>query len=196
MSPTEATTFIRDVLVDNIIMLCEIGNFDKIVIPCTPGNHGRTTPKKRFATGYKNSYEWMMYQDMKKIFKDYLKDYADKVEFITSQSDLIYVDFYDYTVRFGHGDHFNYQGGIGGITIPLKKWLMRMNAQFNADMTFIGNWHNILTEVTEDCMVNGSVIGTNSYSMAFGGQNRRPQQIFTLLDEKRGFTIRTHIDVT
>jgi len=85
MSPTEATTFIRDVLVDNIIKLCELGNFEKIVIPCTPGNHGRTTPKKRFATGYKNSYEWMMYQDMKKIFKDYLKEYSDKVEFVISQ---------------------------------------------------------------------------------------------------------------
>jgi len=109
---------------------------------------------------------------------------------------LIYLKFYDYTLRFGHGDHFSYQGGIGGITIPLKKWLMRMNAQFNADMTFIGHWHNILTDVTEDCMANGSIIGTNSYSMAFGGQHRRPQQIFTLLDKKRGFTIRTHIDVT
>jgi hypothetical protein len=196
MSPTEATTFIRDVLVDNIIRLCEDGNFDKIIIPCTPGNHGRTTTKKRFATGYKNSYEWMMYQDMKKIFKDYLKQYDNKVEFIISQSELVYIDFYDYTLRFGHGDHFSYAGGIGGITIPLKKWLMRMNAQYNADMTFIGHWHNILTEVTEDCMVNGSVIGTNSYSMAFGGQYRRPQQIFTLLDKKRGFTIRTHIDVT
>jgi hypothetical protein len=137
-----------------------------------------------------------MYQDMKKIFKDYLKEYSDKVEFVISQSELIYLNFYDYTLRFGHGDHFSYQGGIGGITIPLKKWLMRMNAQFNADMTFIGHWHNILTEVTEDCMANGSIIGTNSYSMAFGGQHRRPQQIFTLLDKKRGFTIRTHIDVT
>jgi hypothetical protein len=196
LSPTEATTFIREVLIDNIINLYDKGNFDKIIIPCTPGNHGRTTHKKRFATGYKNSYEWMMYQDMKKTFSSRLpKKYGDNIEFITSQNELIYLDVYDYKMRFGHGDHFKYGGGIGGITIPLKKWLMRMNEQIHADMTFLGHWHNILTEVTEDCMLNGSVIGANSYSMNFGGPSRNPQQIFTLLDKKRGFTIRTHIDV-
>lgn len=194
LSPTEATMVVKDLLVNGIKFLADNGNFKKIIIPCTVGNHGRTTKTKRFATAYKNSYEWMMYCDMKKIF-EYQGDKYDFVEFIIPKSEILHIKIYDKTIRFGHGDHFNFGGGIGGITIPLKKWLHRMNEQTKADMTFLGHWHNILTEVTEDCMLNGSVIGMNSYSKQFGGSNRPPQQIFALLDKDRGFTIRTHIDL-
>lgn len=193
LSPTEATMVVKDILVNGIKYLADNGGFKKIIIPCTAGNHGRTTKFKRFATGYKNSYEWMMYCDMKKIF-EYQGDAYSHIEFIIPKSEILHVKIYDKMIRFGHGDHFNYGGGIGGITIPLKKWLHRMNEQTKADMTFLGHWHNILTEVTEDCMLNGSVIGMNSYSKQFGGQNRPPQQIFAILDKRRGFTIRTHID--
>lgn len=197
LSPTEATTFVRNLLIQGIKYLADNGNFTKIIIPCTPGNHGRTTKYKKIGTGYKNSYEWMMYQDMKKIFNDYMDvKYKKLIEIHTSINELIYLDFYNrYTVRFGHGDHFKFAGGIGGLNIPLKKWLMRMNEQRKADMTFIGHWHQILLGVTEDCMINGSIIGMNSYSKTFGGINKPPQQIFTLLDKERGFTMRTPIDV-
>lgn len=198
MSPTEATTFVRNMLIQGIKYLVDEGKFKKIVVPCTPGNHGRTTKIKRISTGYKNSYEWMMYQDMKKIFSEYLpKKYGDVVEFHTSQTELVYIDFYDkYRVRFCHGDHFRYAGGIGGLNVPLKKWLMRMNEQNKADMTFMGHWHQILLGVTNDCMMNGSVMGMNAYSKGFGGKPEKPMQIFTLLDKERGFNMRTPIYLT
>lgn len=197
LSPTEATTLVRNLLISGIKYLVDNGNFKKIIIPCNYGNHGRTTKLKRFNTGHKNSYEWMMYQDMKKIFTEYLPEkYSKVVDIITSKNEYVYLDFYDeYTVRFCHGDHFRFAGGIGGLNVPLKKFLLRMNEQHKADMTFMGHWHQILLGVTEDCMINGSVMGINSYAMQFGGIPKPPQQIFTLLDKERGFTMRTPIDV-
>lgn len=197
MSPTEATTFVRNMLITGIKYLVDHGNFTKILVPCTPGNHGRTTKLKRISTGYKSSYEWMMYQDMKKIFSDYLPEkYSKIVTFHTSHSELVYLDFYNkYRVRFCHGDHFKFAGGIGGLNVPLKKWLMRMNEQNKANMTFMGHWHQMLLGVTNDCMLNGSVMGMNAYSKMFGGIPESPKQIFTLLDKERGFTMRTPIDL-
>lgn len=197
MSPTEATRYVKGILMDGITYLLDNGNFEKITIPCCRGNHGRTTDKKRFNTAADNSFEWMMYKDMQSDFERLAKRDSKfaRVEFIVPKSELTYIEVYGRIIRFGHGDHFKFAGGVGGITVPLKKWLYRMNEQRKAEMTFIGHWHSILTEVTEDCMCNGSIIGTNGYSMAFGGTPRPPQQIFTILDKDRGFTVREHIDV-
>lgn len=194
MSPTEATRYVKNILIDGICYLVDNGDFDKILIPCCRGNHGRTTAKKRFNTGAENSFEWMMYKDMQQEFKRLAERDSkfDIIEFVAPKSELVHIQVYDKIIRFGHGDHFKFGGGIGGLNIPLKKWLVRQNEQRRADMTFIGHWHEILTP-TSDCMVNGSVIGMNSYGMNFGGTPHEPQQIFTLLDSKEGFTIKCPI---
>lgn len=196
MSPTEATSFVKEILIEGIIKLVDNGNFEKIIIPCTPGNHGRTTVKKRFNTGYKNSYEWMMYNEMKNVFStSYIPEkYKNTVEFVISKSELVYIKVYDKVIRFGHGDHFSYGGGIGGINVPMLRWLTRINSQKHADMTFIGHWHQILTGPSSNAMVNGSVIGVNAYSMGFGAKED-PKQIFTLLVEDKGFSNITHMTV-
>lgn len=197
MSPTEATMYIKDVLITGIKFLVENGNFKEIIIPCTKGNHGRTTLMKRFSSAYKNSYEWMMYHDMDNIFKllaSTNKKYSI-VKFIIPKSELTYIKVYDKTIRFGHGDHFKYNSGVGGIAVPMQRWLNEINKQIHADMTFLGHWHNILLEPTFNCMMNGSIIGMSGFGASFGGANRPPQQIFTVLDNKRGFGIRAHVDV-
>lgn len=196
MSPTESTLFIKNILVSGIKYLVDNGNFKEIIIPCTPGNHGRTTIKKRFATGYKNSYEWMMYQDMKTIF-DTLSSANKKyniVKFIVNKAELTYISVYDKVIRLGHGDHFKFSGGVGGITPSMIKWLHNSNQQQYADMTFIGHWHNI-GEPVHNCMVNGCVIGISAYGIAVGGTNRPPQQIYTLLFSDGGFDEKFYIDV-
>jgi hypothetical protein len=197
MSPTEATLYIKNILISGIKYLVDNGNFKEIIIPCTPGNHGRTTIKKRFSTGYKNSYEWMMYQDMKTIF-DTLSSSNKKyniVKFIVNKSELTYITVYDKVIRFGHGDHFKFSGGVGGITPALMKWLHNSNTQTRADMTFIGHWHSI-GEPTYNCMVNGCVIGMSAYGIAVGGTNRPPQQIYTLLFSDGGFDEKYYINVS
>ena len=192
LSPTEATMGVRSCLMAGIKMLAEEGDLEEIVIPCCKGNHGRTSVRKKYSTGYKNSYEWMLYHDMKKIFEDW--GGFNNLTWHIPKSELTYVDVYDKKLRFGHGDHFRFIGGVGGVAVPLMKWLYRSNSftKVRADMTFIGHWHQQLKPAS-NCFINGAVIGYNSYAAGLGFIPEPPMQIFSLLDSERGFTINTPI---
>lgn len=192
LTPVEASLFVQELLIKGIKLLSEEGKFDKIIIPCTPGNHGRTTKKKRFTTGYKNSYEWLMYNNIQRMLKE--SGRYNNVELIIPESEFIYMDLFGYVNKFSHGDHFKYQGGIGGIEIPLKKWLLRENAVIKTDMSWIGHWHQYI--VLNKVRVNGALIGYNSYARAFGFEPEPPKMQFQLLDKKRGFTLNNPIILT
>jgi hypothetical protein len=192
LTPVEASLLIQSLLIKGIKLLAEDGKLKKIVIPCTPGNHGRTTKKKRYTTGYKNSYEWLMYNNIRDLFKA-IGGY-ENVEFIIPESEFIYMNLFGYVNKFSHGDHFKYQGGIGGIEIPLKKWVLRENAVIKTDMSWIGHWHQYI--VLNKVRVNGALIGYNSYARAFGFEPEPPKMQFQLLDKKRGFTLNNPIILT
>ena len=192
LTPVEASLFIQELLIKGVKLLAEDGKLSKIVVPCTPGNHGRTTKKKRFTTGYKNSYEWLMYNNIKSLFVA-IGGY-ENVEFIIPESEFIYLNLFGYINKFSHGDHFKYQGGIGGIEIPLKKWVLRENTVIKTDMSWIAHWHQYI--VLNKVRVNGSVIGYNSYARAFGFEPEPPKMQFQLLDKRRGFTLNNPIILT
>jgi hypothetical protein len=189
LTPPEASLFIQELLIKGIKFLAEDGNFKKIIIPCVPGNHGRTTKRKRYTSGYKNSYEWLMYNNIKKLFTA-IGSY-ENVEFIIPESEFIYLPLFGYINKFSHGDHFNYQGGIGGLEVPLKKWVLRENSVIKTDMSWIAHWHQYI--VLNKVRVNGCVIGYNSYARAYGFEPEQPKMQFQLLDKKRGFTLNNPI---
>ena len=192
LTPVQATLLIQELLIKGIKLLSEDGKLEKIIIPCVPGNHSRTTRKKRFTTGYKNSYEWLMYNNIKK----YLIDVGsfNNVEIIIPESEFIYLNLFGYVNKFSHGDHFNYQGGIGGLEVPLKKWILRENAVIKTDMSWIAHWHQYI--VLNKVRVNGSLIGYNSYARAYGFEPEPPKMQFQLLDKRRGFTLNNPIILT
>lgn len=192
LTPVQATLLIQDLLVKGIVYLSENGNFKSIKIPCIPGNHGRTTNRKRYTTGYKNSYEWLMYNNIKKMFSE--KETYENVEFIIPESEFIYLNLFGYINKFSHGDHFKYQGGIGGLEVPLKKWILRENAVIKTDMSWIAHWHQYI--VLNKVRVNGSLIGYNSYARAFGFEPEPPKMQFQLLDKRRGYTLNNPIILT
>ena len=192
LTPVQATLLIQELLVRGIKFLAEDGKFERILIPCAPGNHGRTTRRKRYTTGYKNSYEWLMYNNLKSLFTK-LGSY-ENVEFIIPESEFIYLDLFGYINKFSHGDHFNYQGGIGGLEVPLKKWVLRENAVIKTDMSWIAHWHQYM--VLNKVRINGSMIGYNSYARAFGFEPEPPKMQFQLLDPKRGYTLNNPIILT
>jgi len=192
LTPPEATLLIQELLVKGIKFLSEDGKLKRIIIPCVPGNHGRTTTRKRYTTGYKNSYEWLMYNNIKKLFDYYGRH--ENVEFIIAASEFIYLDLFSKINKFSHGDHFNYQGGIGGLEVPLKKWVLRENAVIKTDMSWIAHWHQYI--VLNKVRVNGSLIGYNSYARAFGFEPEPPKMQFQLLDKKRGYTLNNPIILT
>jgi hypothetical protein len=193
MSPTEASVFIESLLCDGIKFLSEEGEFKSIKIVMIRGNHGRTTAKKRFSTGYKNSYEYMMYTQIHKLFKYHLTGY-DNIEFIIPQSEYAYVDIYHTTNGFSHGDHFNYRGGVGGVVVPMMNWIYRRSKIIPADKHFIGHWHQRWS--LPSGVVNSSLIGYNAFAMGISAQPEPPQMELQLVDSKRGYTVSTPVILT
>lgn len=179
MTPIEAIMFVQSLLQSALEFYEKRGNFKRIIVPCNVGNHGRIHQKPRVSTGNRNSYEYMMYHQLKKTFKDH--------EFIIPDGMYTYVNIYDKLFRFFHGDHIKFQGGIGGLTVPLVKATMRADTQKKAYYNFMGHFHQ-LWEATSNTMVNGSLIGYNAYAQRIGATPEPPQQGLRIMDSKRGLT--------
>jgi hypothetical protein len=183
MSPIEGILYVQELLLKGIKTIAEQGNFDKVVVIATCGNHARTTDKQRNKNAASTSFEYFMYNNMMQVIA---KSGLSNVEFILSESEFIYYKVYDKMNKFSHGNHFNYQGGIGGIEVPIKKWLYREQVIAPFDMAFIGHWHTYI--VSNKVRVNGSVIGYNEFGRRCGFPPEPPQMQFQLLDKKRGYT--------
>lgn len=179
LSPTEATLLAQDVISSGIDFLLEHGDLEKIIIPCSYGNHGRTCTKRRHSTGAKNSYEWLMYHQLRLLYRD-----NPRVEFHVADGAHLYYEVYDWTLRFHHGDDVRYQGGVGGLTIPLRKATDSWNIGRHADFTIIGHWHQFFD--ANFAVVNGSLIGYNAFALGIKARYEAPAQGFFLIDRDRG----------
>lgn len=180
MSPTEAILWLQEELISGIVYLREELGCN-LYIPCNYGNHGRTTTKRRVATGAKNSYERALYQF---LAREVRAMGIEDVEFIIAEGDHVYMDVYGYTLRFHHGDNFSYSGGVGGIAPPLLRGVSRLESFRRADYTFIGHFHQYAD--FGSVMVNGSVIGYGTYSVKINAPYEPPQQAFCLIDSRHG----------
>lgn len=186
LSPLEATRMAKRMLMAGINYILENTSLN-LIIPCSVGNHGRNTKKMQASTGYKNNYEFMMYMDLSDIYEK-----NKRVKFHIPISDDCYVETLGYVNRFFHGNQIKYGGGIGGLSVPLIKYVHRKNQQQYADMNFLGHFHQLLYPTSDTC-VNGSLIGLSAYGYQLGFKPETPCQAYTLLDEKRGYTIKTPI---
>lgn len=184
LSPIEASILFQEVMIPILKMISEDGGFKKIKIICKVGNHSRTSRRKKYSTLVQNSYEYILYKNIKSHF-DAVGGY-NNLEFIIEKNEFTYIDIYDKLFRFSHGDHFNYRGGVGGVEIPMKTWLYKMNSTFDADMSCIGHWHRHL--VGNDYMVNASVKGFDAFAVSHGFSYEPATQQLQILDKKRGFT--------
>ncbi|GAC1604384.1 MAG: hypothetical protein NVS3B25_33610 [Hymenobacter sp.] len=189
LSPTEATRFAKRLLIAGLEFLLIHGKFTRLRVPCNPGNHGRTTGKMQLSNSYKMSYEWMMYQDLRDYFRD-----EPRLVFDIPESPFAYVRVYDKTLRGFHGEAVKYGGGIGGVAIPLLKYVGRIDQQRPADYNVLGHFHQFIQPAKNICM-NGSLIGFSPYAQKIGCTPEPPQQGFLLLDKLRGQTVRCPIHV-
>lgn len=149
---------------------------------CSYGNHGRDTMKPRAETGWRHSHEWAMYQRLARYFADH-----KTVRVITDKARDQYTDLFGFRIHGTHGDTTsNYQGGIGGITIPLRKSYATWQVLEPAYLHLTGHWHTQLD--LGDGLANGSIVGYNAYARSKSFRPEAPQQIFCLIDSKRGKT--------
>lgn len=186
LSPTETILWLLPRLEGGIRGLLKRLDLASIVVPCSYGNHGRTTQRKRVSTGYANSYEWLMYHNLAARLQD-----EKRVRFEITASEHQYVRVYDQVLHFHHGDSLNYQGGVGGIGIPLLKAVPQWDRTMQADVHCIGHFHQLRDYGR--AVVNGSLIGFNPFAQHIRAEFEPPQQALFYIDSKRGKVMNTSL---
>ena len=184
LSPQNAMLKSVQWIAAGIDMLLAHGGFDEIVIPCTGDNHGRTTIKKRISTQVDHSHTVVGYYMLKWHFET---KGENRVKFILPDGYFVTLNVYDKLVRFHHGDGIMYQGGVGGIHIPLRKAISQWNKAMPVYLDVLGHWHS--RQSAKDYVVNGSLIGYSPLSIAFKSDFEPPCQTFFLMHPTYGKTI-------
>lgn len=189
LAPQEAIRFAYAVIRDGIDYLLEHGGLKTLIIPVCDGNHGRLTDKMRANTRVENSIEQLLYFF---LAQHYYKN--PRVRFVSEPGALTHLTVYGRRIRFMHGDNIRYQGGIGGITIPLRKALHRLDTLLPAALTVVGHFHQLTFGAR--LIVNGSLIGYSPYCVAIGAEYEAPQQACVLLDSEHFDSIKIPLWVT
>jgi hypothetical protein len=179
LSPTETIVWLQPRLTRGIDALRK--EFRRVLVVCSLGNHGRTTQKKRVATAYKNSFEWLMYHTLSWRYE------GTNVEFQIGKSYHNLLEVYGRLIRFHHGDAIRYQGGIGGITVPVNKAIAQWNRVRPAYLDVFGHWHQEIDG--GNFISNGSLIGFNAYALEIKASPERPQQTCLFIEKALGKTI-------
>ncbi len=187
MSPMEETLFARELLRNYILKVTEAGKFKKIIVVCTRGNHARITHRMNASVDYKMNYETILYNVLKEDFKSF-----SNIQWTIPDSEIAEVSVYGNTLRAVHGHQIKFQGGVGGLTVPLNKYIMRMDQINKSSYNFVHHYHN-LSYPTNNTTVNGSIVGYDPYALSIGCPYQPPMQSFQLLDSVRGMTIKAPI---
>jgi hypothetical protein len=150
-----------------------------VIVATSCGNHGRTTEKLR-TNEADTSYEHDLYLTMQS------EERQKNIRWQVGEGHLNYVDLDGFCVRFSHGHSVKYQGGIGGVHVPLRKKIAAWDATSRADLTCIGHWHQFSWGRSGRYITNGSVIGYSAYAVRIGAEgSERPCQAAFVIDHGR-----------
>lgn len=183
LSPLQAFLDLIPILTSGIDYVIDEGGFSQIVVPCAYGNHSRTTKDKRYSTGYKNSYEWALYNLVANNFQD-----EDIVEFNITKGIHTYFNAFDkYKVRFHHGDHVPYSNAIGGIATSVAKAVNRWEKKEPIKVYLDAFGHHHTYQDGGFYLGNGSMCGFTAYGDARAGYEE-PKQMSFLIERDHGKT--------
>lgn len=167
LTPTECVPELVTILSACIdFMLAEFDG--EILLPCVGGNHGRDTEKRQIATGTRHCYETAVYQILASNYSS-----NERVRFQIATAPEVVLNIGGYKLRGWHGDRIRYQGGVGGLAVPLNRFLDRYGE--DADLDILGHFHQFQALRTR-AIVNGSMIGYSPYAMWLGLPYEPPVQ--------------------
>lgn len=182
LSPLEAIYKAQSLIYSGLKYLCEnpqLSKLKKIRFIGIVGNHSRTSKKIQHNNGFKMSYEWLMYQNI----KDYCEINKLPIEFYIPEGELAIAETVDgKKFIFAHGFQIK-SGGSGticGIYPALNRLCLKYSKVFKQDMLFIGHFHSSVN--TPNAVVNGSIISYNSFALTNGFEYERPQQQYIVYD--------------
>lgn len=187
LSPTEACVFVQDMVCSGIDLWLKETKLP-IFIPTCCGNHGRTTPRKRIKTSCENSFEWLIYMTMAKFYAN-----NTRVNWMVGKGHHNIQTIMGRKIRFHHGDGLRYNGGVGGITIPVNKAISKWQKITSCDLDIFGHWHQYLYHYPSwiSC---GCLIGYSEYALEVcKAEFQHPTQTFIVID--RGLCVRSCVPI-
>lgn len=187
MAPVEESRFAKELLFDAIELLAAEKTIKHLRIVGMRGNHGRTTKKMQFKNDYESSYESWIYWDLQHRFDD-----GKRILFDVPKGDVYVVPIVKdkFRLRLFHGHQIRYQDGVGGLTIPLNKWLSKQDRIESADFNLMGHYH-MFSQPSMNTILNGSNKGFDEYAASHGFAYQDPLQTFALLDVGRKIVAQT-----
>jgi hypothetical protein len=183
LSPLEATEKAQSLILSGLKYLCEETNLHSIKFIGIVGNHSRTTKKIQHANGFKMSYEWLMYQNLQKFCE--MSNLP--IEFCIPESEVAIVNSPDgQKLMFAHG--FQIKGGgngtVCGIYPALNRLALKWGKVFGQDKIYIGHFHQCVS--INNAVVNGSIIGFNTFALTNGMPFEEPAQMYEVYDTNIG----------
>lgn len=179
LTPIEEIELAFDLIAGVIDYILDKTDLKRIVLPCVGGNHDRTTEKIHFGSQGRNSLAILLYRQLARHYRD-----DKRVEFDIAEGSMLLTSVYDMRIRWIHGHEVRYNGGTGGITIPLRKKVDRWNKSEWADLTCLGHFHQCVD--LGYAVVNGSNKGYDGFAQAHGFEYEPPAQAFFLIDAEYG----------
>ena len=152
---------------------------DEVVVATNSGNHGRSTEKLRIGTELEHTFEQHLYLSLSAA------ETRKNVRWQVGTGYLNVVELGGFRVRFHHGHAVRYQGGIGGIHVPLNKSIAAWDSTSRADLTCLGHWHQFSWGRAGRYVSNGSVIGHSAYAVCIKAAYEPPCQAAVVIDHER-----------
>ena len=183
MTPPEAILKAFELYCSGFDFLLKEGNLEEIDVICCCGNHSRITKKNEVKRGHKKSWEWLMYE---LLVKWYAMKGETRIKFKVPEGYFNWINVFGMDIRFHHGNRIRYGGGVGGISIPLRKAIAQWNKARHADIDCLGHWHT--RETSSSYVTNGSVVGYSEFAEFIKADFAPPSQAFFIIHPKYGKT--------
>lgn len=183
LTPLEATFEAQNLIYNGLKYICDNTELKRIKFVGIVGNHSRVTNKIQHSNGYKMSYEWLMYKNIQKQAE--LEGLP--IEFDIPESEMAVEDTSDgKRFLFIHGFQIKGSGNgtVCGIYPSLGRLSLKYGKVYKQDKIYLGHFHSCIS--IPNAVVNGSIIGYNSYALTNGFAYEEPAQMYELYDTNIG----------
>lgn len=189
-NPSKASAFAREQILRVLTEVPAAVKPSRIDVVCSVGNHERTTDKPSVTVPAGFSTATGLYEHLHDLIVPVWERngcmgtwHAPSDEGPINYAPLSFGKI----GRFLHGDArgFKFSGGVGGIAIPLNRFLGRCNMVPGAAgaITFVGHYHTFGWHENARAITNGSLCGFNGYAQSIGAGFEYPTQALAVLSK-------------
>lgn len=179
LGPSEAILWVQDRVAGGIDYLLKSAGVKRLRVVTSMGNHGRATRNRRISDGYKQSWEYVAYRNLERQYER-----EKRVSWNVTRGYHSWEEIQGHAVRFHHGEHIRYMGGVGGVHIPLRKAVMQWNKQRVAAFDVLGHLHQFIDDWNY-CM-SGCLVGYGPYALSIKAEPQPPTQTAIFVSQKHG----------